>query len=109
MQWQPSPPRSSSDGSGGVLEAVPPEHQTSDDQPSSARVLVIEDDPRSARVAMAHLEGAGYRVSLAHTAADAQRQVERDLPDVVLCDVCLPDMDGIQLTSWIRRRFTNVN
>src|SRR4051812_40933192 len=103
MQWQPSPQRSSSAGSGVVLEEVPPQQKATepDPQPRAARVLVVEDDPRSARVAMAHLEGAGYRVSLAHTAAEAQRQVEQDLPDIVLCDVCLPDMDGIHLTSWI--------
>jgi putative two-component system response regulator len=69
-----------------------------------ASVLVVEDDPRSARVAMAHLEGAGYRVAVAHTAAEAQQCVAQELPDLVLCDVCLPDMDGIRLTSWMRGR-----
>jgi|GEM_PF-3156643 len=72
--------------------------------PLNASVLVIEDDPRCARVAAAHLEGAGYKVSVTHTAAEAQQQLAQHLPDLVLCDVCLPDMDGIRLTSWMRNQ-----
>ncbi len=70
----------------------------------SATILVIEDDPRSARLVSANLQTAGYRVSTAGTAGEAQQIVERNAPDLVLCDVCLPDMDGIQFTRWLRAR-----
>jgi putative two-component system response regulator len=72
-------------------------------------VLVVEDDPRSARVACAHLENAGYRVSVAHSAIEAQQQVQALLPDLLLCDLCLPDMDGISLISWLRGRSESAN
>jgi len=78
-------------------------------QPYRSLVLVVEDDPRSARVACAHLENAGFRVSVAHTAMEAQQQVQASLPDLLLCDLCLPDMDGIVLTSWLRARPETAN
>ena len=74
-----------------------------------ARILIIEDDPRSARMVSAHLQSAGYRVDIAYLAADAQKSIEAALPDLVLCDVCLPDMDGIQFTTWLRHRFADAN
>jgi len=77
--------------------------------PQSARILIVEDDPRSARMVSAHLQSAGYRVDIANLASEAQQKAETALPDLILCDVCLPDMDGIQLTSWMRQRFADAN
>ena len=74
-----------------------------------ARILIIEDDPRSARMVSAHLQSAGYRVDIAYLAAEAQKSVETALPDLILCDICLPDMDGIQFTTWLRHRFVDAN
>ncbi len=72
-------------------------------------VLVVEDDPACARMVTAHLQGAGYQVSVASTAAEAQASIERAVPDLILCDVGLPDMNGIQLTSWVRAKFGRLN
>jgi diguanylate cyclase (GGDEF)-like protein len=69
---------------------------------NGACVLVIEDDPRGARMLAAHLQSAGYRATVAHSAAAAQSALERALPDLILCDVCLPGMDGIQFTRFVR-------
>ena len=65
-------------------------------------MLIVEDDPRGARLLAAHLQTAGYRAIVAHSAAEAQSAVEREVPDLILSDVCLPGMDGIELTRTLR-------
>ncbi|MGD9723518.1 MAG: response regulator [Pirellulales bacterium] len=68
----------------------------------TASILIVDDDPRSARLLAAHLNSAGYTAAIAHSAADAQAAVADDLPDLILCDVCLPGTDGIELTRLLR-------
>lgn len=72
--------------------------------PLSARLLVVEDDPRSARLFQANLRAAGYRVSLAASAAEASDEAAAHIPDLILCDICLPDHDGIWLTEYFRQQ-----
>lgn len=69
-----------------------------------ARLLVVEDDPRSGRLFQANLAAAGYRVTLAPTAAAAQAEAAAQAPDLILCDICLPDQDGISLTRYFRQQ-----
>ena len=68
-----------------------------------ARVLVIDDDPRSARLLSAHLSACGYQLATAATAHAAQQYVQQQRPDLIVCDVCLPDLDGVELTQWLRQ------
>ncbi|HWC88582.1 MAG TPA: response regulator [Pirellulales bacterium] len=72
--------------------------------PTGARLLVVEDDPRSGRLFQANLLAAGYRVTLAPTAAAAQAEAAAHAPDLILCDICLPDQDGISLTRFFRQQ-----
>lgn len=69
---------------------------------SGGRVLIVEDDERSGRLLEAHLLAAGYTTTITMDAKRAQAVAERDSFDLILCDVCLPDVDGIELTSWFR-------
>jgi diguanylate cyclase (GGDEF)-like protein len=71
-------------------------------QGQGAGVLIVEDDPRGARLLAAHLQSAGYRATVAHSADEAHTAVESALPDLILCDVCLPGTDGIELTRALR-------
>ena len=67
-------------------------------------VLVIEDDPVQRKLVRVHLEQRGFDVrccALADVALDAALD---DPPAVVLSDVLMPDMDGFQLCSALRRR-----
>lgn len=66
------------------------------------RLLIVEDDPRSGRMLQANLAMAGYEVVLATSASHAQRVAAESSFDLVLCDLCLPDGDGIELTRWFR-------
>jgi len=67
-------------------------------------VLVIDDEPSIQRVLKPSLTAAGYRVSMCGTGTDALSQVAHAIPDVILLDLGLPDMDGkdviVSLRSW---------
>src|SRR5690349_5604010 len=69
-----------------------------------ARVLVIDDEPEIRRAVRAGLAGAGFAVEWAPTAAEGLDLVTRWHPDVVILDLSLPDMDGLeacrQLRAW---------
>jgi len=64
-------------------------------------VLVVDDEPDIRSLLQEILEDEGYAVSVADTASAAQRSVEESVPDLVLLDIWMPDMDGVSLLkSW---------
>ena len=66
------------------------------------RVLVVEDDRRISSFFKTVLEANHYDVILAQTGAEARSMVTSQCPDVVLLDLGLPDMDGLELLRGIR-------
>src|SRR5258708_2433365 len=65
-------------------------------------VLAIDDDP-SMRSLLSHtLEGAGYRVQLACEGEEGLARIRDGLPDLVVCDVQMPGMDGFQVLDSLR-------
>ena len=76
-------------------------------QPSVARslnVLVVEDNAVNQRLAVGLLERRGHRVTLASNGRDAVDATARDSFDVVLMDVQMPVMGGLEATTLIRAR-----
>ncbi len=71
--------------------------------PSGPTVLVVEDDDETRRVVARELTARGYRVEEAADGRSALRRWEERRPDVVLLDLGLPDMDGLQVIRHIRR------
>ena len=65
-------------------------------------VLIVEDEPPMRRFLRATLAGRGYRLVEAETGAEALTQAAAYNPDVVLLDLGLPDMDGIEVTRRLR-------
>ncbi len=63
----------------------------------SGRLLVVDDERNIREVLRIVLEGEGYEVSEASTYADAMRELERGSFDLVLCDIFLPDGNGLDL------------
>jgi CheY-like chemotaxis protein len=63
------------------------------------RVLVVEDNRDSAETLAKLLELCGYSVSVAYTAMEGLETAKRTRPDVVLCDIGLPDSDGFALAE----------
>jgi DNA-binding response OmpR family regulator len=71
---------------------------------NAARILVIEDEPKIARWLVALLEQAKFSVVTAPDGATGLRLAETEHPDVVLLDLMLPDMDGLDVCRIIRQR-----
>jgi len=71
---------------------------------SAARILVIEDEPKIARWLVSFLEQANFSVITAPDGATGLRLADTERPDVVLLDLMLPDMDGLDVCRMIRRR-----
>jgi CheY-like chemotaxis protein len=73
-----------------------------------ARILVAEDSPTQAEEIRLLLSEKGYDVQLCRNGAEALQVVEVDPPHVVLTDLDMPVMDGLELVEEIRSRFPQV-
>ncbi|MBL6965937.1 MAG: response regulator transcription factor [Anaerolineales bacterium] len=73
----------------------------------SALILVVDDEPRYVRLMEANLVSAGYTVLTANNGQDAIGIVDDQRPNLVLLDVMMPELDGLQACERIRK-FSNV-
>lgn len=65
-------------------------------------VLLVDDEPKIRRVLRGYLEAEGFRVSEVGTGASALAKLRTQPPDLVLLDVMLPDIDGIEVLRRLR-------
>jgi CheY-like chemotaxis protein len=65
-------------------------------------VLVIDDDPDVLALICAQLKPAGYRVMVGRGGSEALRMAVVEPPDVILCDLMMPDVDGITVIKKLR-------
>jgi DNA-binding response OmpR family regulator len=71
------------------------------------RILVVDDEPRMIGFIRMNLELEGYQVLEAHSGLDALEMIRTQLPDLVLLDVMMPELDGFE-TLRMLREFSNV-
>jgi two-component system KDP operon response regulator KdpE len=69
---------------------------------AGALVLVVDDEPQLRRFLRATLPAHGYRVVEAETAAQALQEAASRGPDLILLDLGLPDLDGVEVTRRLR-------
>jgi len=69
---------------------------------ADALVLIVDDDARNLKLARDVLLAAGYRTLVAETGNEAVALAAEHLPDVILMDLRLPDMDGTDATRILR-------
>ncbi|MEY2613016.1 MAG: Phosphate regulon transcriptional regulatory protein PhoB [Planctomycetota bacterium] len=69
-----------------------------------SKVLVIEDDRAISEILVYNLDKAGYEVSLAIDGRDGVSQAQLKLPDIILLDVMLPIIDGVEVCRRLRSK-----
>ncbi len=85
-----------------MMQNMPKGHQR-----DSKRVLVVDDEPRMIGFIRMNLELEGYHVIEAHNGLEALESIRTKLPDVVLLDVMMPNLDGFE-TLRMLREFSNI-
>jgi DNA-binding response OmpR family regulator len=71
---------------------------------NEARILVVEDEPSIAEVVSLYLRRAGYQVTVVDDGGEALATLTRQMPDLVVLDLMLPHVDGLEITRWLRER-----
>jgi DNA-binding response OmpR family regulator len=70
-----------------------------------AKILVVDDDENICEVIKMYLESSGYATRLCHSGRDAQEVFVEYKPDLVLLDVMLPHVDGMDVLKFIRKEY----
>jgi len=65
-------------------------------------ILVVDDEPSISEVVSIYLKRAGYQVMVAHDGQQALEALEREPPDLVVLDLMLPQVDGLEITRRLR-------
>jgi DNA-binding response OmpR family regulator len=68
----------------------------------SDKVLIVDDEPNVLRMLGYALEVAGYAITTAQTGMEALGKVEIEQPDLVILDIMMPDMSGIEVCQQLR-------
>jgi two-component system KDP operon response regulator KdpE len=67
------------------------------------RILVVDDERQITRMLRASLQSCGYEVLVAGNGAEAYARFETDRPDLIITDLAMPEMNGLELTQAVRR------
>jgi two-component system OmpR family response regulator len=71
---------------------------------TDAEILIVDDDPRLREVVRYALSQAGFRVREAGDGRAALLAIDESLPDLVVLDVVMPELDGVEVCRRIRQR-----
>jgi len=69
----------------------------------SKRILIVDDEPNIVRVLRGYLEAAGFQVIAAYNGTEALAAFRNEAPDLIVLDLMLPEMDGLDVARAIRR------
>jgi two-component system alkaline phosphatase synthesis response regulator PhoP len=68
------------------------------------KILVVDDQPKMVKLVRTYLEGAGYQVVTAYDGQEGLTLFRHEQPDLIVLDLMLPEMDGLDVARAIRRR-----
>ncbi len=66
------------------------------------KIVIVEDDADIAQLVKLYLEKEGFRTATAKTGAEGLKLIKTDRPDMVILDLMLPEMDGLEVCKKIR-------
>ncbi len=73
-----------------------------------ARILLIDDDPDIRRPVRIQFEKNGHVVAEASDGVDGLAQCHEDPPDLVICDILMPEMDGFETMRTLKKDFPDM-
>jgi len=71
--------------------------------PDVVRILVVDDEPKIVQLVRDYLERAGFAVSTARDGNEALMRARQERPDLIVLDLGLPELDGLEVTRRLRR------
>lgn len=77
---------------------------TMDIQPKDIRILVVDDEPEVHAVLDKMLSRHGYQVESAYNAEEALNSIDQNKPDVVILDIMMPQVSGMEVCNEIRKK-----
>lgn len=69
----------------------------------TAKVLIVEDDPDIVELLVYNLQQAGFETETVSNGADALQRVTENLPDLIILDLLLPEIDGLEVCRLLKR------
>ncbi len=72
---------------------------------SIGKILIVDDDENICEVIKMYVESAGYNTKVSHDGKEAEEIFLEYKPDLVLLDIMLPHVDGIDVLKWIRKEY----
>ncbi|APM37499.1 response regulator transcription factor [Clostridium kluyveri] len=72
---------------------------------SIGKILIVDDDENICEVIKMYVESAGYEVQVANDGKSAETTFLEYKPDLVILDIMLPNIDGIDVLKWIRKDY----
>jgi two-component system KDP operon response regulator KdpE len=73
------------------------------DENAMSKILVVDDERQITRMLRASLQSNGYEVLLANNGLEGLKRFEEDRPDLIISDLAMPEMNGLELTRAVRR------
>lgn len=70
--------------------------------PSEIKILIVDDDPDIIEFIRYNISNAGYQVATANDGIEALEAAEQELPDLILLDIMMPNMDGVEVCQRLR-------
>ncbi|HEY6200017.1 MAG TPA: response regulator [Candidatus Binatia bacterium] len=65
-------------------------------------IMVVDDNPDIVTIVRTILEGKGYNVASAYSGAELLSSLEKDKPDLVVLDIMMPQMDGLEVLTRLK-------
>jgi len=78
------------------------------EQTTNKTILLVDDDPDFVEILSSKLKEVGFNIEIAYNGKEALEKLNQIKPDLIILDVMMPEMDGIDLAFEITKRF-NLN
>jgi two-component system cell cycle response regulator DivK len=88
--------------SNGDIDKIRPSRNLYVDECPPARIMIVEDNEWSMRLLNAILEAHGYSIVQSWSGESAFRIARQELPDLILMDICLPGVSGLEVIKFFK-------